>query len=379
MYNDVMYGQFVGLPDFVERIYCTPEFERMKRISQDSLPYWLVPWKVPSRMNHCMGVLWLARLMLEYNNFDARTVNLLLASALLHDVGNAALSHLSEPFLRKLTGMDGESFLSKRLAGTQTETILNSEGFTIQEVVGFVTGNAKPLSVVLHGSMDIDNIDNVGRYWFFASNGERLFDAELIAQSFRFHQGEWYLTYDCIQEVRKWQKARQVVYALIYGAPHLNIVMMVWRALYLAFRKDELKDYFFHCSDNEAIDYLLQCNGGSAKLIKKVIGQDRFTEAFCVETTQPSQKLISMANDDFWRGWLADEICSSFNLPAWAVCAHISKGRDKRKVELLFISQNGARHFDQKNCDPPYRIKVYVDREFEGILPKIQNFVRGLI
>lgn len=373
-----MYGQF-DLPDFAERIYHTPEFERMRKISQDSLPHWLIPWKVPSRMDHCIGVLWIAILVAARNNLDARAVKLLLASAILHDVGNAALSHLSEPFLRKLTGMDGESFLVERLADTQTESILKEEGLILQEIVSFVTGNTKPLSVVLHGSMDIDNLDNVGRYWFFASNGERLFDTKLIAESFRFHQGKWHLLDICMQEVKKWQKARETVYALIYGAPHLNIVMMIWRALDLAFRKGELEKDFFHLSDGEAIDYLLGCNSDSAKLVQKAIGQERFTEAFCIETTNPSQKLRKMTEGDFQRGNLADMICSSFSLPAWAVCAHISKGKDKRKVELPFIGQSGAGCFDQEKCDPLYRIKVYVDRELEGSLPKIQNFVRGLI
>lgn len=378
MYEDAMYGQF-DLPDFAEKIYNTPEFERMRKISQDSLPHWLVPWKVPSRMDHCMGVLWLAKLVVEQNGLDEQTAKLLLVSALLHDVGNAALSHLSEPFLIKLTGMDGESFLAERLVGTQTEAILKHEGFTLYEVVNFVTGNAKPMSVVLHGSMDIDNIDNVGRYWFSASNGERLFDAKLIAGSFRFYNRMWYLLDTCIQETKKWQKAREAVYALIYGNPHLNIVMMIRRALDLAFRKGELKKDFFHLSDGEAIDYLLGCNSDSAKLVQKVIGQERFTEVFCLETTSPSQKLRKMTADNSQWGRLADSVCLSFGLPDWAVCAYIGKGKDKRKVDLLFIDQDVTKHLDQENCDPLYRIKVYVDREFESSLPEIQNFVRRLV
>lgn len=378
IYKDVMYGQFT-LPDFCERICQTPEFERMRKISQDSLPHWLIPWKVPSRMDHCLGVLCLAYPVITQNNLGNRSAKLLQIGALLHDVGNAALSHLSEPFLKQITGMDGESFLAERLAGTKTQALLEQEGFTLKEVVDFVTGNVKPLSVVLHGSMDIDNLDNVGRYWFYASGGEKLYNAVEIAGSFRFRDRKWVLLESCRKESEEWQKAREAVYAIIYGAPHLSMVMMVHRALDLALEKGELAPGFFHLSDGEAIDFLLGCNENSAKLVQKVIGQQRHTEVFCMQTFAPAPRLREFASDFCWRARLSNDICSTFSLPAWAVCVHVSKGKDRRRVELPFVSQCGAESFDQGDHGPLYRIKVYVDREFESKLPQIQNFVRTMV
>ncbi len=191
-HEDALYGTW-EIPEILHEFIGTPEIQRLHGISQDVLPRGLVPWKMASRFEHSMGVARLASLVIRENKeqLTQQQQEMLLLAALYHDAGNAALSHLSEPFLKALTGKDGESFLEERLHESVSASLMQRHQIAIHDVVRMVTGKAAPLSKVLNGSIDVDNLDNVGRYWFTAHSGEVLFLAQLIASSYRLQDNGW--------------------------------------------------------------------------------------------------------------------------------------------------------------------------------------------
>ncbi|KKR84886.1 MAG: Deoxyguanosinetriphosphate triphosphohydrolase [Candidatus Uhrbacteria bacterium GW2011_GWF2_41_16] len=379
-YHDFLYRE-MHVSDFIWELLHTPQVQRLHGISQDVLPSGLLPWNMPSRLEHGMGVVRLATEVIKNNPSFAPYENLLLGAALLHDAGNASLSHLNEPFLKVIMGKDGESFLEEILHQSEAAEVLNHFGCSPEQVVRFVTGEAAPLSRVLNGSMDIDNLDNIHRYWMI-SNKQPLFDPILLASSFRFCDGKWMLDANMHPESRKWQKAREAVYAVIYGEPHLNTAKMLERAIWFAFEQGELSEAYFRMNDQEAVEYLQSCNEKTAFLANRVSTRDLYALCFAFETTKPSEKFLALSQKWDARYEVADAIAAHIKMPREAVCVHLGKGRDRRKIDLPFVRDDGSFFMDNSppEClEPIYRIKVYLDGEVHRHTIAVHDMVKTWI
>ncbi len=384
-YPDILYGN-IKVPLIFEALVNTNEMRRLNGISQDVLPSHCVPYPTASRFEHCLGAFHLARKVTKSffigrrpTTESTRKTKLLQISALLHDAGNPAFSHVSEPFLRQLCKRDGESFLEELLTGTESEKIINRLGFGLKEIVRMVTGQAEPFSAVLNGSIDIDNLDNVARYWAVSHNAEQLYNPEFIASCFDFTNSRWILNGVCLEEVEKWQAARAAVYGTIYGNPHLNIAMMIYRALGIAFAAGQIKESFFRLIDYDALTYLISCkNYDVAALATRVLQGKWHQEFFFEETFEPSENLKCLLKHWDIRCKLADFICQKCGFPKTAICIYLGQGKDKRQITLQFQTQKGLQFLANQAAKQAYRLKAYIDPEFWDQKEKAIEVVKKL-
>lgn len=376
-YNDELYGGF-SLPSLVESLKKAPEFQRLSDISMDTLPREVVPYGTADRSGHSLGVVRLALDVIEKNSgyLSSLQERLLLAGSLLHDAGSPPFSHLTEPFLLKMNGMNGESFLGDILVGSETAAMMwKAFGLEASDVVAMVTGDYRPFSDILHGSIDIDNIDNVLRYQY-ASTGQRSFDARAIASSYRFRRGRWEFSMDCLDEVRKWQAARRAVYAIIYGTPHIVLASMAYRAVECMFLCGDIPLEFFHFTDREAFEFL-STNDDARYLIDAVRIRQWYEEVVSVETVTPREELKALARKWNARGIIVEGIVAQAGIPPWAVCGYCAKGRDIRKIAIPFVDDYNREYWDDVNDDPIYRLKVFVHPEYANH-PKLLECVRSV-
>lgn len=101
----------------------TKEFQRLRRIKQLGMGELVFPGANHSRFAHCIGVMQVARLMLNgldrlagrQTRADKRTA--VLVAALLHDVGHGPFSHAFE----KVTGQSHEARTLEIIQGKSTE------------------------------------------------------------------------------------------------------------------------------------------------------------------------------------------------------------------------------------------------------------------
>lgn len=376
-YADALYGPF-NIPHYMKPLIATPQVQRLKRISQDVVPEKAMSWRPPNRFEHCMGVMRLA-IEVAFFNSDLPTPRpLLLSAALLHDAGNSALSHLAEPFLKQLTGKDGESFLAEILHQTPAEEALAGMGVSTDEVVAFVTGNALPHSLVLNGSIDIDNLDNVNRYWH-AVYGNQRFDGLRLASAFRFQDGGWTLRVNEQREDKRWQAAREAVYGIIYGNSHLAASMMLYRALAIAFERGDILPRFFFLSDEDAIKLLRTLNPMSQKLIDALMSYRFYPEVFTYQTAQPSKRLEEYSREWNARSTLADQVARKFHLDLADVCAYVGRGRDRRKINLPLINPDGLKLLDTEEHPNIYRVRIYGTRALAKRREKLAEFLHKSI
>lgn len=380
--NDYLYGE-ITLPDYIGELMESPLVQRLKGISQGVLPQSMIPWDLPSRFEHSVGVCHLMNQVLKSNSLKSKEP-LLLVSALLHDAGNPALSHLSEPFLKKFNGKNGESFLKDTILKFANTRLFDSLGITSEEVISVVTGNNKPLSDILHGSMDVDNLDNVLRYWYKASGREKRFDAESIARAYHFEpkmglDDMWFLMSECQEETKKWQGTRKDVYAKIYGEPDLNAAIMIYRAINLAQELGEINEEFFHLSDTEAIQYLLNCNEWTAHLARRMVKHEWYPMVYSLETTEPSDSLVRCIKLDGFRSAVAHYICEQLRIPNGMIGVYVGEGKDLRNIHIPFIHPNGQVTLDDSDSKTIHRFKIYIDPDYKDQATEVKFWANYLI
>jgi len=169
--------QNVPLTPRVRTIIDTPEFQRLSEISQLGLVAKVYPGARHSRFEHALGVYHNALLYLRQlrederfaRQIDAATAELLIVSALLHDVGHWPFCHPIEDL-----GLEGlpphEQFARSFLGeGTDLGRVLQTEwSIDPNTVVEVLAGNLdsprlRLLRSILSGPIDIDKLDYLER------------------------------------------------------------------------------------------------------------------------------------------------------------------------------------------------------------------------
>jgi HD superfamily phosphohydrolase len=388
-WHDSLYGPW-ELPEGVARLVLTDRAVRMHDIAQSVLPRMLEPYgPMPSRFVHGLGVCRLAVELVACQGYqlDERYGRLLPVAAFLHDCGNPPFSHLAEPFLKKDFAHDGESFLTAMLQGSQTALEIERMGLSIKEVTDMVTGQDVPVAEVLAGSMDIDNLDNVARYWVAASNGQPAgYDPLALAASYRFDpiHRRWSLWASGFRQAQAWKKCRQDIYELIYAHPHWGIAAMVQRALYLHWKLNGglRREFYFLTDTQAALELMASPVLGARELMTLAANHDWYEPVVAIKLEEPvTGRLRTFCGGDaLARHTLADSIAQAFRIPAHRVCAAIGKGRDQRKITLPFISAGGSQLFhDEDSSESPWRVFVWIHPGHAGLRDGIERYVQATV
>lgn len=378
-WHDALYGSW-HLPEVVERLVLTDRAIRMHDITQSVMPNPFLPYgPIPSRFAHGLGVCRLAvEVLAEHPELTDRYGDLLPVAAFLHDAGSPPFSHLTEPFLRKDHGHDGESFLTTMLSGSETEQALREQGISVAQVVALVTGQDMPVAEVLNGSLDIDNIDNVARYHEGALFEPLGYDPLQCVSAYVFDTSEqrWYLKDEAIPVVDAWKRARARVYGLI--SEYSAMFMMLQRALYLEWLTEGLSEQFYTLSDMQAVAYLMASPLPDVRnLLSLVASHHWYVQVYALQAEQDAPELLKqLAQDPLSRHALADQIAAEFDMPRSMVCASLSVGRDRRKVTLPLVSRSV---YSQDGDHPIYRAMVWVHPRYEHHAQAIAEVVQRTI
>ena len=166
----------VPLTPRVRALLDTAEFRRLARISQLGLVSLVYPAAIHTRFEHSLGVYRLALLVLRQLSYDQRFAaavepadgELLLAAALLHDLGHWPFCHpIEDVHLPSVPRHElfANSFL---LEGEVADVLRDDWDLAPRDVVALLSG--KPRSVpgrilcsLLSGPIDIDKMDYLAR------------------------------------------------------------------------------------------------------------------------------------------------------------------------------------------------------------------------
>ncbi len=160
----------VKIPSNFQGIIDSPEFQRLRYIRSLGLCHLVFPGANHTRFEHSIGTMHLASLFSEALEIEEK--DLVMAAALLHDVGHPPLSHSNEDIFREITGMDhldaGIALISGKgsFSDSSLPETLEKVGINPAEVVSVLKGNESKLRILsrmVSGPIDVDELDYLRR------------------------------------------------------------------------------------------------------------------------------------------------------------------------------------------------------------------------
>lgn len=201
--RDPIFGDIALREDEFD-LLSTVEMQRLSRLRQLHLVYLVYPGATHSRLSHSLGTLQTLTRILHDSDLGVTIEERrhLRLAALLHDVGHAAFAHVLEPSLKgsiprheEVTQsiLNGESkerwYAHSRFPKAELEraTFVADEidGDTAQAVGSLLSGENVPLSSLISGIIDADNLDYIRRDSHYLGLTGASFD-DAVFSGFRF-------------------------------------------------------------------------------------------------------------------------------------------------------------------------------------------------
>lgn len=292
---DAIHG-VIELTPIMEELIEIPEFQRLRGIKQLGITNLVFPGANHTRFEHSLGVGHLARKICNNLNLERDEENLIVAAALLHDIGHGPYSHTLEKILIEKKGYGHTEISKQMITGNikqDSETIrdkprisdiLKKYNLESEKVAELVTGDSERDEFVLffkekqsfyngpayrtqivHSAIDADRMDYLLRDSYYTGVALGTIDVARIMQSFRIHNNDLVIHKNCIPALEGMLVARTLMYSAVYNHKTARIgQLMIERAVEVIenFEIEEIQKL----TDDE-FDQLLRSMGGFQKEI----------------------------------------------------------------------------------------------------------------
>ena len=285
----------------VVRLVDTPEFQRLKKISQLGMVSFVYPAANHNRFEHSLGVYRNALLFLRQFARQAkfssliteRDAEILILASLLHDIGHWPYCHPIEDI--RIDGLRShESFAAEYI---ERETIANllKEDWNIepQEVIDVInkqktTASQAILSSILSGPIDIDKLDYLYRDSLHAGvpYGQN-FDALRLIRSLCLNENS-----DRLAITSKGRTAaelmvfaRYVMFSEVYWHHAVRSATAMFQRAFFLWHRDAVEspdfaatvNMMFESSEHKMIESMLQSSSGTPaqRLLQQLFGDQR--------------------------------------------------------------------------------------------------------
>ncbi len=258
IFNDPIYG-FISIPsaiifDIIEH----PYFQRLRRISQMGLSYFVYPGAHHTRFEHALGAMHLMQRAIQVLKnksiqISSEEEEALLIAILLHDIGHGPFSHTLEHSLVKGVTHEEISLLFMQK--------LNDEfGGKLNLAIEIFKGNyyRSFFNQLVSGQLDIDRLDYLKRDSFYTGVTEGNINTERIISMFTVVDNKLVVEEKGIYSVEKFIVSRRLMYWQVYL--HKTSLVADYILVKILKRAKELvnKDIEISCSDS--LNYFLSNN-----------------------------------------------------------------------------------------------------------------------
>lgn len=213
--NDPVYG-FVGIPyNQVFSLVEHPFFQRLRRIKQLSLTYYVYPGALHTRFNHAIGALHLMIQAIEVlkakgveiSDEEATAVSIAI---LLHDIGHGPFSHTLENTLLNIHHEE----LSLHFMDALNVEFEGSLNLAIEIFKGDYP--RKFLHQLISSQLDMDRLDYLNRDSFFTGVSEGVIGYDRIIKMLNVVDGELVVEEKGLYSIEKFLIARRIMYWQVY-------------------------------------------------------------------------------------------------------------------------------------------------------------------
>ena len=359
---DPLYGQF-ETPVVIDQLLFSPEVRRLSQIRLlNTLSPSLATLGEIRRYSHTLGVLHLCgkTVLRQYSDRERLAF---MAAVLLHDVGTPPFGHLFEYHLREHWRWNHEDVPDLVLAGQHAPEnrahqpfggrllefrgIMEKHGVDV-DFVREILKSRHPMSALLFGSMDLDNLDNVMRmawalgmkvYPRLAVNLARSLDVDA--------HGQLLLRHEMLPLVAEWARVRQSVYEVLVFDPYTVAAQAVLsQAISLALQEDVLDQDWWDLYDEELIE-ILRREPTTKELLREYLGR----LPSLVFAVQLAGSINDLGFDDRKAGQEATERVLSSTFQATRCYAYIfeDRGAFSKKVNFRDLTSGEVWQFGEKS------------------------------
>lgn len=224
--NCPIHGLIIFYSPFLIALVDTPEFQRLRQISQLGWTRLLYPSATHTRFSHSLGAYEIMRKILyEYvqNDFSERNRELLLSAALLHDVGHGPSSHVFEEIIKEHHEYYSIAIIED--VNTNIGRILKNRDKSFAQEVAQILKKEHPnplFNDLISSALDVDRLDYLLRDSFFTGTQYGKFDLSWILRSLVFlpikdtKKYELGIRANAISTVEQYLFARYFAYRQIY-------------------------------------------------------------------------------------------------------------------------------------------------------------------
>ena len=281
--RDSVYGD-ISLNKFEERIMDMPQFQRLRRIKQLGLIGLIYPGATHTRFEHSVGTMNLGSKLSAELGLPDDDIELIRASALLHDIGHGPFSHVSEGVL----SVPHEE-LTKYVVTKTSMCDLLEEKFDVNEIVDIVNGKGY-LGPIVSGELDVDRMDYLLRDSHNTGVAYGIIDYERIISNLKLEDDGLILDIKGVQAAEGALVSRYFMYPSVYQHHTTRIVnSMFRRALKKVIDEDiidendiykyddaEIIGVFRHCEDKFVNDIMARLDNRQIMKRVKTIRLDNF-------------------------------------------------------------------------------------------------------
>ncbi|HIP74919.1 MAG TPA: HD domain-containing protein [Thermococcus paralvinellae] len=270
----------------------TPEFQRLRSIRQLGLAYLVYPGANHSRFEHSLGAHNIASRLAQEVGLENEEKTLLEMGASLHDIGHGPFSHTFEQIYKHYVKEYDHMRLGRNIILGKIDIIdmdnrklipeiIESYGYSPKEVANLILGKCEKryLGQMLHGDVDIDQIDYLMRDAHYTGVAHGIIDIERLLKVLKVHDDQLVVDEKGIEAVEGMMVARALMYSRVYFHHTVKIAEgMLTRALEFALEEGHLWN-FWKMTDCRVLVELEDLEGYPSEIVKRIKYRDIYKAA----------------------------------------------------------------------------------------------------
>jgi len=309
--HDPVHGS-LRLSGLVLELVDAPEVQRLRGIRQLGLANLVFPGANHSRFEHVLGVSHLVERLGHGLELSEEELDLLLATAVLHDIGHPAYSHTLEYLMKDYLGKDHMEFAGDVLlgkAGTYEQEeleeirklrvpsvvdVLSKHDISPEEVAQMVLGkHLKPyLGQIIHSDIDVDQMDYMLRDAHSTGVALGMIDVDRLMETIIVHKGRLAIESKGVEAVEGFLTARALMFTSVYFHHAVRIAeLMLANAVEFAIEQGGTinKDNFYRLTDAELIERIHSIQGYPKEMVMRLRYRRLFKTAYVEERRELTQ------------------------------------------------------------------------------------------
>ncbi|MDR3339950.1 MAG: HD domain-containing protein [Candidatus Symbiothrix sp.] len=214
--NDPVFG-FINIPDeFIYRIINHPYLQRLNRIKQLGLAFYVYPGAVHSRFHHSLGAMHLmseaiAQLRTNGHAISPEEKGAAMACILMHDIGHGPFSHVLENTLVSNIRHEEISLMLMNRMNREMNGKLDAAIAIFKD-----TYPKRFLHQLVSGQLDVDRLDYLRRDSFFTGVTEGNIGSARIIKMLNLKNDKLVVEAKGIYSIENFLMARRLMYWQVY-------------------------------------------------------------------------------------------------------------------------------------------------------------------